>query len=62
MPFQVVSNQLNSPQVDFSQGGETLENDQEVWETPELSLKCHSKGSEYNRILNFFFNLFPLCL
>jgi hypothetical protein len=38
VPFQIMSNQLNLPQVDSNQ-----------WKqhAPELNFKSHSKGSEY---------------
>lgn len=37
VPFQIMTSQLNLPQVDTSQSVETTQHDKEKWEEPELN-------------------------
>ena len=47
MPFQIMSNQLNLPQVDSNQVVQTSKNVQWEQDAPELNFESHSKASEY---------------
>ena len=47
VPFQIMSNRLNLPQVDYNQAVEHLKDDQWKQDAPELNFKSHSKGFEY---------------
>ena len=67
VPFQIMSNQLNLPQVDSKQVVETSQGDQWKQDAPELNFKYHSKGSEYlgksgiSFLVKISTNLFSLC-
>ena len=47
VPFQIMSNQLNLPQVDSKCGNISKMIKRNGRHPPELNMKCHSKGSEY---------------
>ena len=46
VPFQIISNQLNLPQVD-SKLQKHLKDDQCKQDAPGLNVESHSKGSDY---------------
>ena len=51
VPFQIMSNQLNLPQVDSNQVLETSKDDQWKQDAPELNFESHGKGSVFHFVV-----------
>ena len=47
VPFQIMSNQSNLPQVDSIKLKKHLKDDQWKQDAPQLNFESHSKGSKY---------------